>query len=48
MFIGCDNLCGQGGTTYSEYFIDGEYARIDEPEESRPGYFTYIYYDEEW
>ena len=33
-------LTGGAGTTYDESHIDKEYARIDDPANGRPGYFT--------
>ena len=33
-------LTGGAGTTYSDSHIDKEYARIDDPEHGKPGYFT--------
>ncbi|MBR6494176.1 MAG: BspA family leucine-rich repeat surface protein, partial [Prevotella sp.] len=43
MFMGCPNLVGGAGTTYDNYHINGEYARIDGGA-SNPGYFTYKEY----
>ena len=33
-------LTGGAGTTYDEAHVDKEYARIDDPANNRPGYFT--------
>ena len=40
MFAFCSNLRGGAGTTYNSSHIDGEYARIDDPDNGNPGYFT--------
>jgi surface protein len=34
-------IVGGEGTTYSSSHVDSEYARIDDPANGRPGYFTY-------
>ena len=41
MFYDCENLVGGSGTPYNESHFDKEYARIDDPTNDRPGYFTY-------
>ncbi len=33
-------LTGGRGTTYNSSHVDKEYARIDDPDNGRPGYFT--------
>ena len=40
MFENCEALVGGAGTTYDASHVDKEYARIDEPTNSKPGYFT--------
>ena len=40
MFYKCNNLIGGAGTVYDGNYIDATYARIDDPENSQPGYFT--------
>ena len=41
-FNGCStNLKGQNGTTWSSSRITALYARIDDPDNGQPGYFTY-------
>ena len=40
MFNMCVNLVGGNGTIYSEDHVDSTYARIDDPENGNPGYFT--------
>lgn len=40
MFEGCQNLVGGEGTTYDSSHTDGTYARIDDPTNGKPGYFT--------
>ena len=40
MFISCSNLVGGAGTTYNSSHTDKEYARIDDPQNGKPGYFT--------
>ncbi len=40
MFYGCTSLVGGAGTVYNASKVDGEYARIDDPDNGNPGYFT--------
>lgn len=40
MFSGCEALVGEKGTKYSESHTDAEYARVDNPGNDKPGYFT--------
>ncbi len=40
MFTGCTAICGEKGTTYNSSHTDKTYARIDAPENSKPGYLT--------
>jgi hypothetical protein len=40
IFYGDTNLVGGAGTTYDQNHIDAEYARVDDPENGKPGYFT--------
>ena len=40
MFSGDTELVGGSGTTYDSSHTDKEYARIDDPENGKPGYFT--------
>ena len=40
MFVFCNSLIGGSGTTYDINHISKEYARIDDPEHGKPGYFT--------
>ena len=42
MFNGCNSLVGGAGTQFSASGNDNkpEYARIDDPENGKPGYFT--------
>jgi len=40
MFEGSTKLVGGAGTTYSVNHVDAEYARIDDPDNGNPGYFT--------
>ena len=40
MFRGCSNLVGGNGTTYNNSYTDITYARIDDPDNGKPGYFT--------
>ena len=42
MFYGCLSLKGGKGTAYDDSKVDIEYARQDDPENSRPGYFTAV------
>ena len=41
MFTGNGKLVGEKGTKYSSDRMDKEYARIDDPDNGKPGYFTY-------
>ncbi len=41
VFDGTSNIVGGAGTTYSSSHINVEYARIDDPSNNKPGYFTY-------
>lgn len=40
-FLGCESLMGGEGTSYDISNIDISYARVDEVEENKKGYFTY-------
>ena len=40
MFFQDTNLVGGAGTTYDSSHIDKEYARVDDPQNGKPGYFT--------
>lgn len=40
MFSGSSALVGGAGTQYDTSHVDAEYARIDDPDNGRPGYFT--------
>ena len=40
MFDSCNSLVGGEGTTYDSSHTDGTYARIDDPTNGKPGYFT--------
>jgi surface protein len=40
MFYQDTNLVGGAGTTYDSSHIDKEYARVDDPQNGKPGYFT--------
>ena len=40
MFVYCDNLVGGSGTSYAIQHNDAVYARIDDPNHGKPGYFT--------
>ncbi len=40
VFKGCKSIIGGAGTTYDSNHVDAEYARIDDPENGKPGYFT--------
>ena len=42
MFSGCEALVGGADTPYDETKVDKTYARIDDPTNSRPGYFTQV------
>ncbi len=41
IFTNCSALKGEHGTSYSSSHTDKTYARIDDPDNSKPGYFTY-------
>ncbi len=41
LFSGCTKLVGGQGTTYDSNYTDKTYARIDDPDNGKPGYFTY-------
>jgi uncharacterized repeat protein (TIGR02543 family) len=46
VFVRNDNLVGQAGTRFSEVSGTGkEYAVIDDPDNGKPGYFTYKAYN---
>jgi hypothetical protein len=40
MFNRDTELVGGAGTTYDSNHIDVEYARVDDPDNGKPGYFT--------
>ena len=40
MFANCYNIVGGSGTTYNSKHVGAEYARVDDPENGKPGYFT--------
>ncbi len=40
MFKYSSKLVGGSGTIYDENHVDAEYARIDDPQNGKPGYFT--------
>ena len=40
MFTNCGSLVGGAGTTYNSSITDKTYARIDDPDNGKPGYFT--------
>ena len=40
MFDGCSKLVGGDGTTYFSYSTGLSYARVDDPANGKPGYFT--------
>jgi surface protein len=42
MFSGCSKLVGGQGTTYNNSKIDKSYARPDDPDNDKPGYFTVV------
>ena len=42
MFYGCNNLVGGQGTVYDANNLDKTYARIDNTNNGKPGYFTDI------
>ena len=39
-FINCSKLVGGAGTRYNSSNANGDYARVDDPTNSKPGYFT--------
>ena len=41
MFHGDNNLIGGAGTTFDSNHTNTEYARVDDPANGKPGYFTY-------
>ena len=41
MFIVCKNLKGGSDTVFDSSYLDKTYARIDDPDNDKPGYFTY-------
>lgn len=41
VFNGTSNIVGGAGTTYNSSHINVEYARVDDPSNNKPGYFTY-------
>ena len=41
MFEDDTKLVGGQGTTYNSSYMRKEYARIDDPSNGKPGYFTY-------
>lgn len=43
VFNECTSLVGGAGTTYDASHVDAEYARIDDPDNGQPGYFTAKY-----
>jgi hypothetical protein len=40
MFTSSTYLIGGAGTTYDANHVDKEYARVDDPQNGKPGYFT--------
>ena len=40
MFESCNSIVGGNGTRFSYVHIDEEYARVDDPNNGTPGYFT--------
>jgi len=40
MFVGCNSLVGGKGTVYDPSYHPKEYARVDDPDKGKPGYFT--------
>ena len=40
VFKGCTKLVGGSGTVYNSSIVDKSYARIDNPSDGKPGYFT--------
>lgn len=42
MFLGCTKLTGQENTNYLNYHTNIEFARVDNPKENAPGYFTSV------
>ena len=41
MFYNIASIVGEKGTTYDADHKDFEYARVDDPDNDKPGYFTY-------
>jgi hypothetical protein len=41
MFLNDYNLVGGAGTHYDSRYTDAKYARVDDPANGKPGYFTY-------
>ena len=41
VFNNCKSLVGGAGTSYDTSRLSGDYARIDDPDNGKPGYFTY-------
>jgi surface protein len=42
MFTDCTSLQGGAGTAFDPAKTNKEYARIDDPDNGKPGYFTHI------
>ena len=40
MFYGDTNLIGGSGTTFDSNYVDETYARVDDPDNGKPGYLT--------
>ena len=40
MFVNCSNLVGGSGTAYDSSRTNIKYARVDDPQNGKPGYFT--------
>ena len=40
LFESCTSIVGGAGTTYDSSNVNKEYARIDDPDNGKPGYFT--------
>ena len=47
MFIFCYELFGGNGTAYDADHVDSTYARVDDPDNGNPGYFTFRASDED-
>ena len=43
MFYGCTKLTGQSNTKFQSYHTNIEFARVDNPAQNAPGYFTGIW-----